>query len=175
MTAQVRDPMPTIRKHAKYHYLKLRKQGFSVELDDVIGDFGVVYTKAMKAYEKTNPNGAAFETYLIEAFNNRANKIRREITEGSTWRYHPQYTVEAETEHINDCGYDIENRIIARDILRKTHARLDGVSAGVFETLCLPLPKVGYPEFIAKKHGRPIRKVGRIINHIREVYARIIM
>lgn len=64
----------TIRSYSRFHWAQMRGRGFAIELEDVEGEFGVVYAQALKGYNMQS--SASFGTYLHKAFENRIKTLK---------------------------------------------------------------------------------------------------
>ena len=80
------NTMTLIKKTAKHFYLILKRERFFVELEELEGEFGLIYAIALKKYDPAKSN-AAFETYFWECCLNTVKGMRRKITEDTKMSY----------------------------------------------------------------------------------------
>jgi hypothetical protein len=66
-----------ISKYAKHWLGRFRMEGFAkVEFDEVYGELGIAYARALDRFNKLAQPRATFKTYLIKAFKNHMHDYR---------------------------------------------------------------------------------------------------
>ena len=160
-----------LEKYASYHYGTLRKAGFQVERDEVWSALGLALVEAQVNWQKSNPNGVSWSTYLIQAFKNmvasrvvpalakEAALARRrdfrdpdEFPDESALSYEDAWEIE---EFVN--SLEGRTRLIARELYRPSEAVVGAVRRFVEKRAVTP-------------GRRAIDGIGDILSGISEVY-----
>ncbi len=151
------EPMSVIRSYAWHFWNKMTKQGFSVELEELVGEFGVVYAQALNRFVAvaTTPTATAqFGTYIYKAFDNRVKTIK--TYEAKKWQ-HPKVsfdehrhsddsTVHDEFDPLDEPDYvgtllsdfDLSGEAEVNDSVNVAIGLMDERTAIVFREMCRP-------------------------------------
>jgi len=70
--------MEFVTRCAGHYYRELKRSGFNIEYDDLKGDIGLLYSKALTKYDPTRET-ATFETYVTRIVINYIKKLKDTI------------------------------------------------------------------------------------------------
>ncbi len=152
--------MVFLKKAAGHYYKHLRKAGFHVEYEDLFGELGLAYSRALKAYrEHGNSNIATLETYAARAFSNAIKDIKNNIIRSS--RLYCRRQPEAGDDTV-DPGAPQADEIIMADEMTKylKNATVNGFNYEIFEDFVAP------PAEVKSKMSRSKASVAQAVSEV---------
>lgn len=136
-TMQQQDILRTVRSYARYHWSQMRQMGINIELEELEGEFGEVYAKAMRSFKKSK--AVEFGTYLHRALENKVKNLKREAAK--SWRYRV-VSLDEDTmgEELATDGFEADME--TAEEIESAGAKLTGVRRLVFDELRHPSEEV---------------------------------